>query len=154
RSAGPRANRVNDAVFRNHGGAEVALLDAVALPIFLAGVGIEGAHGIGNAEHDFLLAARHIDERWRAPPALDAGGLPLGLAGLLVQGNERAAFDAGVDDDEILVQKRAGSRAPHVQLVADVGIPNFLPREIESEHAGLAVENKDLFTVGCRGAGG
>src|SRR5262249_54522360 len=85
-----------------------------------------------------------------ADPALP----PFLLAGALVERDQRGAFDGGVDDDEVLVEGRAGRRTEHVLARADARRPERLAVEIEGVHTGLAEEDIDVLAIGDRGAGG
>ena len=88
----------------------------------------------------------------RRPPARTAKGPPDFLAGLLVQGDQRLAFDAGVDEHQVAVKHRRGGGTPSVELGADIGVPELRAGVVEGEYARLDEESVEPFVVGSGGA--
>ena len=81
-------------------------------------------------------------------------GFPDLLARQLVERDERAALDAGVDDQQLAEQERRSARAPAVGALADAGLPLLLAVQVEAKHARLAEEDIQPLAVAGRRAGG
>src|SRR5262249_28299010 len=111
-------------------------------------------NAILNAHHEFHCLLGSGDDRWRVPRRADAGGAPQFLAVLLVQCNDGAAFDAGVDEESVLVNDRRRARSPAVRLLPYRDVPEFLAVQVEAVNAGLAEENVEALAVQSRRARG
>src|SRR5262249_33907880 len=83
-----------------------------------------------------------------------AGRAPLLLAGHLVERHQRAALDAGVDDQQALVEHRRGARAPARGARADADVPELLAGQVEAEHPRPAEEEVQPFAAAGRRARG
>src|SRR5262249_13916454 len=140
------ADGINDAVVRHDAGADIAI-DTVGPPQFFAGVGIDGNQPLLNADDQLLRLFRSRHDHRRIPRGADAGRAPQLLAGGLIQGNQGAAFDAGIDDDGIFVQDWRRARAPAVGVLAYQSLPNLFAFEIEAINARLAEEDVKAVAV-------
>src|SRR5262249_30362418 len=142
-----------DVLVRNDTGAYVVVEPADA-PQLLAVRRIEGENVVVVARDD-LGAVRRIDQHRRAPRGIELRRRsPNFLAVVFVQRHQAAALDAGVDDDQVLVQHRRVGRTPAVRAGADAGVPDFLAIEVQAIDARLAEEDEQRFAVAGDGAGG
>ena len=68
-----------------------------------------------------------VDDR-RAPRLVDPRLTPHDAAVRFIQGDQLAAFHAGVDDDRILVEYRRAARSERMDALATIGPPQFFAR--------------------------
>src|SRR5262249_35428882 len=93
------------------------------------------------------------DHDGRVPRGTDPGRAPDFFAGGFVNCDERAAFDAGVDDEGVLVKDRRRARTPAVSVLADQRMPKLLAVEIKTIDSGLAEEDVEALPLDDRRAG-
>src|SRR6266545_2010107 len=147
------ADRVDDPVMRDDAWHDVALV-ARGAPQFLARVRIEPGDATLHAQDKLLAFFGRRHQHGRPPGRADLGSLPHFLTAGLLQGDQGARLDAGVDDQEILVEDWGGTRAPAVGAFADQDMPELVAVEIETEDARLAEEDIQIFTIRNRRTGG
>src|SRR5262249_55819639 len=139
-------------VMSYHAWAHIAV-DALAAPLLLARIRIQAQKTILHADHQFDLSRWRLGQEWRVPGAADALGPPDFLPGHLVQGYQRPALDAGVDDHQVFVKQRRSARAPAIDSLPDRGVPLLVAVQIEAEHPGFAEEDVEPLAVTGRRAG-
>src|SRR5262249_31974411 len=94
------------------------------------------------------------DEDRRIPGGVNLGSAPGFLPGHFVQRDQGVALDAGVDNKKVLVEHRRGARAPAIDALADLGVPELLAVEVEAVDSRLAAEDVEALAIDERGAGG
>src|SRR5262245_35956058 len=138
-----------------------------ARPEFLAGVRIVAlekplaADLVAGQRHNEFVAIADLDDDRRAPGAedraIDGGlvGLPDGLASALVERDQESLGLARAveDDEQILVENRAGPVAPARLDCAEVALPELLAGEVIGDDASRREVGKDGFAVGDGGGG-
>src|SRR5262249_37411498 len=85
----PAADRVDDAVVRDHARTDVAV-PAVRAPQLLAGIGVDAEHAILHTDDQLLRLLRRRHQDRRVPGGADAGRAPHLLAGRLVERDQGA----------------------------------------------------------------
>ena len=146
--AGSAADAVHDPIMgdetRHHVPADVGC----TRPKLFAGCRVEAENLAHDRDDQLGVSARQLHEDRRVPRFADAAGSPLFLARDFVQRDERLALDSRVYDDQVFVQNWRRGRAPAVDAVPDVGVPQLPPLVIERQDAGFAKKRIDSLAVG------
>src|SRR5260370_2987133 len=156
RPAGSAGDRVNDAVVGDDARTDVAIIVAVAAPQLLARGRVDAddlARPSRQVQHQLRFAARDLDQHGRTPGTACAGELP-GLGAVrLVEGHQCAAFNARVDDHEVVEEQRRRGRAPTGGPLADALGPDLFSRQVKAKQTRLAEEDEQVLAVADRRAG-
>src|SRR5262249_44113380 len=118
----PSTDGVDHAIMSDHARTNVAM-HAIRAPQFLAGLGIDSDNPVLNADNQLLRFLRRGHNDRSVPRRTYSRRAPDFLAGGFIERDERTAFNAGVDDQVVLVSYRRSARTPAVDILANHRMP-------------------------------
>ena len=128
--------------------------NCLTAPQFFPSCRVESQNQSFYGDGQLLLSGRSINQVRRIPGRVHTRYPPDLFSAAFVDCHQRAAFDARIDDHEILIQYWRSSTAPAVHFGADAGLPDLLAVQVKLEDATLAEEDVEMFAVGCRSCRG